>query len=258
MNANDRKATDYLTWRVPELLSQFDDVELARRPRCAETIAGELVGYCLRHDVPPGALGEAIGVEVSPGACGVLTAAAQMTRGLDRITLAQHAADLREDLPGLYWLDHIGAARPTGRAARDDTFDEMVAWMIEFDDRLDRYCLVTASDLRRDILTWVGPGSSLHDEVAETPEEVDRALTMVRFDDAVDGVRAALGRPAMFGVTTTDEAFGTWARWRLWSLERPDLVGPEPVQWSETPNNPGSRATQRVGEGGGGGGEAAG
>ncbi|MGH8960190.1 MAG: hypothetical protein ACRDWT_03135, partial [Jatrophihabitantaceae bacterium] len=30
-------------WRT-----QFDDVELARRPRCAETIAGELVGYCLR------------------------------------------------------------------------------------------------------------------------------------------------------------------------------------------------------------------
>lgn len=89
---------------------------------------------------------------------------------------------------------------------------------------------MTAEDVRHKILAWSGIYPSL-DELAASDRPPEEILAEVGLGMARSGMRRATERPGMFGVSTTVEMFGLFVRWRLWQLDRPDLVGPDQVDW---------------------------
>ncbi len=216
---------------VRDLLACLDHVAPAERARCAESVACDLAGTVSRHELGgwPAAV-DLIGTAPSASRCGLLTAAAMITGGPMRTVLSRRAATMRRRLPANDWLDHIGAAEPTGRAARGERPGHLM-WLIELDDGLHRYCLMTEQDLDPRILRWAGLYPPF-----DTPVPADIAGDLPRLVDvslgiAIAGMTESLTVPGMLGVSTTVPAFGLFVRRRLWQLDPPSPRELDQLDW---------------------------
>lgn len=221
-------AADILGLQLQEWLYALDNVPTEQRARCAESVACEMVVTMTRYDHDWSAMLALIDTYPSASHCGLLLAASQVTTGPRRVDLARRSAAMRHDLGREDWLDHIGSAVPTGRAARDDTYRGQLVWLVELDDGLHRYCLMTGQDLHREILQWSGFYPAL-DEM----ESAGDVLTDVPLSEAIVGMRSALEMPPMFGVSTSVQALGPFVRWRVQQLDPVDLLGPDEVSWKD-------------------------
>lgn len=228
---NDREC---LAFALDELLHCLDRVPAEERARCAESAACDLISTVEEHHPASwDVLYDLIPAAPNSSVCGLLHAMALVLGGPRRMQLARRAAAMRCDLPPQDWIDHIGTAVPTGRAGGVERRSELM-WLIEVDDGLHTYCLMTSQDLDRDILAWAGVYPSLV-ELARKHDAGDRGEglpTAVSLDDAVTGMNAALAVPGMWGVSTTVEMFGLFVRWQLSRLSGPSLVNLPMREWT--------------------------
>ncbi len=111
-------AEDVLRLQLHEWLDALDNVRSEERARCAESVSCDMVATMTRYDHDWSAMVALIDIYPSPSRCGLLLAASQVTTGARRVDLARRSAAMRQDLGREDWLDHIGSAVPTGRAAR--------------------------------------------------------------------------------------------------------------------------------------------
>lgn len=241
MRSRERTYSDreQIAFHLHELLDCLGQATPEEQARCAESTACDLVST-IAERYPGGwrVVLDLIGTAPDPSACGLLTAASLVLSGPDRVAVARRAAAMCMDLPPHEWLDHIGCARPTGRAARSE-FLHRVLWLIEIDDGLHVYCLMTQHDLDRDILEWTGMYPSFAElDAREEAEDLGTASRLERdnqlevpLKDAIAAMTAATRIPGMWGQSTTVEYFGLFVRWHLSRLAAPALANLPMREW---------------------------
>jgi hypothetical protein len=146
---------------------------------------------------------------------------------------------MRMGLPPQEWMDHIGSAVATGRAARSEFLNRHL-WLIEVDDGLHTYCLMTQHDLDRGILEWTGMDPSFAELEMPDPEEQEAGTAErlendnrveVPLKEAIEGMTAATRIPGMRGQSTTVGYFGLFVRWHLSRLAGPALANLPMRDW---------------------------
>jgi hypothetical protein len=161
---------DWLPSYLRTAVAGIGAAQKSARATAAEAVACELYELSRRDPTLWDRALAALRQRPSGAACGLVIAGALVTNG-DRSRMLHGAADgLRWDGADRAWHDDIGAAAATGRAVYIDGAGGRRSWLIEFDNRAQRYSTMVEADRGREMLLWVGMFPSL-DEVARTTRE---------------------------------------------------------------------------------------